>query len=239
MTKFKLALFAGVAALSLASLATSASAITMQAVYTGTVSNGYELTNDFGLGLNTSFSGNPFTMTFIYDPATPGSVRTTIPGSSDRVSGGSYFVPGIADPFSSAKLTINGHSQSVGGNYNGDAFVSAGHIYQVSENIFNNGLINNLAYLFQPVYSNGLNFPTNLETPYMASITSNVPGAFQFQNFNIASGIYSRNTIGHLSPTNLTITRVSVVPLPAALPLFGLGLGALGMLGRSRRKKAV
>jgi len=35
-----------------------------------------------------------------------------------------------------------------------------------------------------------------------------------------------------------TVTETVVTPLPAALPLFATGLGALGLLGWRRKKKA-
>jgi len=44
--------------------------------------------------------------------------------------------------------------------------------------------------------------------------------------------------IGNLSVTYTFNPPGSVVPLPAALPLFATGLGALGLLGWRRKKKA-
>jgi hypothetical protein len=38
--------------------------------------------------------------------------------------------------------------------------------------------------------------------------------------------------------TSFTVTPVSATPLPAALPLFATGLGALGLLGWRRKRKA-
>ena len=42
-----------------------------------------------------------------------------------------------------------------------------------------------------------------------------------------------------LDLTPQTLAETVVTPLPAALPLFAAGLGALGLLGWRRRKKAV
>jgi len=39
------------------------------------------------------------------------------------------------------------------------------------------------------------------------------------------------------APAEVTVTETSVVPLPAALPLFATGLGALGLLGWRRKRK--
>jgi hypothetical protein len=44
-------------------------------------------------------------------------------------------------------------------------------------------------------------------------------------------------TIGHISLEDLSGT-ISPTPLPAALPLFATGLGALGLLGWRRKRKA-
>jgi hypothetical protein len=55
------------------------------------------------------------------------------------------------------------------------------------------------------------------------SVTENADGTFQFVT---ANGVN-------------TYDGVSQVPLPAALPLFATGLGALGLLGWRRKRKAV
>jgi hypothetical protein len=38
---------------------------------------------------------------------------------------------------------------------------------------------------------------------------------------------------------SVTFTPVSSVPVPATLPLFATGLGALGLLGWRRKRKAI
>jgi hypothetical protein len=38
--------------------------------------------------------------------------------------------------------------------------------------------------------------------------------------------------------TDITTSSVVTTPLPAALPLFATGLGALGLLGWRRKRKA-
>jgi hypothetical protein len=40
------------------------------------------------------------------------------------------------------------------------------------------------------------------------------------------------------NPVDFVLTEVATTPLPAALPLFATGLGALGLLGWRRKKKA-
>ena len=57
---------------------------------------------------------------------------------------------------------------------------------------------------------------------------------------NNASGLENSNMTVHASSrAGLTFTPVvSAIPLPAALPLFATGLGALGLLGWRRKKKS-
>jgi hypothetical protein len=45
-------------------------------------------------------------------------------------------------------------------------------------------------------------------------------------------------SFGAISPPSITNTTISVVPLPAALPLFASGIGGLGLLGWRRKRKA-
>jgi hypothetical protein len=51
---------------------------------------------------------------------------------------------------------------------------------------------------------------------------------------NVAPNIY-RWTWGSAADQSFTL---DVIPLPAALPLFATGLGALGLLGWRRKRKA-
>ena len=46
------------------------------------------------------------------------------------------------------------------------------------------------------------------------------------------------NSLPAVALTDLTITPASETPLPAALPLFASGLGAMGLLARRRKRKA-
>ena len=69
-------------------------------------------------------------------------------------------------------------------------------------------------------------------------------GATEFQGFSPLGGTVGLVTYfgpwgfsGGSSDTVLTLTPVAT-PLPAALPLFATGLGALGLLGSRRKRKA-
>ena len=54
-------------------------------------------------------------------------------------------------------------------------------------------------------------------------------------NTGVTAGDFIRITCGY----NCTLTPVSSVPLPAALPLFASGLAGLGWLGRRKKKPVV
>ena len=59
-------------------------------------------------------------------------------------------------------------------------------------------------------------------------------GTDQLQGIWIGEGL----TGGDTGADSLTVNSLTVTPLPAALPLFATGLGALGLLGRRRKRKA-
>jgi hypothetical protein len=65
-------------------------------------------------------------------------------------------------------------------------------------------------------------------------------GTAQLQGIWIGEGLTSGDTgADSLTVNSLTInTPPAATPLPAALPLFGTGLGALGLFGWRRRRKA-
>jgi len=52
------------------------------------------------------------------------------------------------------------------------------------------------------------------------------------------SGFYLVGTVTHVAPDGQHVVISAVTPLPTALPLFVTGLGALGLLGWRRKKKA-
>jgi hypothetical protein len=52
-----------------------------------------------------------------------------------------------------------------------------------------------------------------------------------------APGVYNVGPISISSDAVLTVSDVATTPLPAALPLFATGLGAMGLLGWRRKRK--
>lgn len=235
---------------SLAACSSTAYAVPMQAVWTGTVSDvspfGYgdpgssDQTNTFGngAGFNT-LAGLSYTMTFIYDPSEPGFYRNMDPATADQAKGGQYFHY-ANDPISSASLTINGHTETLTANFRAFLEVSSGHfVKQIAEDSyfttsgFGFSAISNLGSF--PISS----FPNDLEAPITSRDFLLGYGFFQFEEYDWGRGEYVKRAIGFLKPTTLTISQVSEVPLPAALPLFVVGLGALGAAARTKRKRTL
>lgn len=234
-----------VAALCMFAAVAPASAVTMKAVYTGTVSTGTEFnitdqSGMFGLGTGAGIlNDQAFTLTFTYNPSLFGVVHDDTP-TRNVARGGPFDVPGSQSPIYNAELLINGvtkkiFSNAAGfvGNYNplsryNNAFHSTFSQYidanfNVTENTVDSG-IGDIDLLI----------PLGLEKPYHVVLDTLLflsNGHFDFNVFDDNLGDYSVRTFGTFSATELT---VSTVPLPGALPLFAAGLIGLGAVSRKR-----
>ncbi|MGA7790657.1 MAG: VPLPA-CTERM sorting domain-containing protein, partial [Xanthobacteraceae bacterium] len=80
-------------------------------------------------------------------------------------------------------------------------------------------------------------------------LTADIPGSYYLirtSNLAVTDGVFDVGTFGTIDNTlnegfNTEDTGVwtpSTTPLPAALPLFASGLGAIGLLGWRRKRKA-
>ena len=58
------------------------------------------------------------------------------------------------------------------------------------------------------------------------------------ESFSNGTGVTQINIIDQSAITFAPVTPVATTPLPAALPLFATGLGALGLFGWRRKRKA-
>jgi hypothetical protein len=236
MARFRLILVgAGI----LAAMSGAASAVTMQAVYTGTVFAGSDLTNVFGAG--SSLDGLSFRMTFAYDPETPGASRTT-DAVRDEVFGGP--VSGFTSPMRSAKLTINKHTERFRTDSAGVTTYNIGTYSVISHGTFFEASDTKISKISQ---LDG--FADSSSALFLADLDASVPrtslslagspsgiGHFFIGEcaFNSAGGCDETvRTIGTLAPSSLAIAPI---PLPAGLPLLASGLAVLGFAGLRQRR---
>ncbi len=237
MKKIRSTLLICTAVLAFTSFSAPASAIPMRAVYTGTVSDSYDETNTFGYGTGRYvLDGLSYTLTFLFDPAAPGIVRST-GATSDLAYGGPIYGFPNPGPMSSANLTINGHTETISPEWWGYAEVSNNSFSEyIAYDYVNDGLhvVDSLLVTYAFDWSPA-GTPNGLETPFTSNDLRDTYGQFQFVNAD--RGPATKYVWGSLSPQTLAVSRVSAVPLPAALPLLVAGIAALGLVGRKKIKQ--
>lgn len=214
--------------------AARADAATMLAVFTGTITSGFDNTALFGT-VATSLAGQAFTASFKYDTTVGTHLGTA--GVNDGRQGGTDF--GAANPMLSAILTINGVDQNFFGTAEGVTVV---------DGATNGGLIEDKAntttrFLNVNLFA-GL-APTSLDTPFTgvpggpaanSSIGTFEIGRFVFQPPQ--GFVLHDDAKGALKVNHVTITRLdtpSGAPEPAAWALFIGGFGIVGATLRRRR----
>ena len=217
-------------------------AATMQAIYSGTVFAGSDLTNMFGAG--SDLEGLGFRMSFAYDPETPGASRTT-DAVRDDVYGGSSS--GFTSPIRSAKLTINNHTERFGAGYSGSASTyNIGTYSVVSHDAhfrFSDSKISKISSLDGFASSWSALFPADLDASVPRTSLDWAGDPSGVGHFWITECVFDGaggcdetvRTIGTLAPSSVMIAPI---PVPAALPLLACGLAVLGLAGMSRRRKA-
>lgn len=228
------------ATVSCAAVPAASGAATMQAVYSGTVSNSYDLTGLFGLGAGASLGGLPYTLTYTYD--TGSGLRFTGAASDENYGGTGYDV---ASPMFSAILAIGDVAQLVFGasfayarQYGGTEYDYLDHYAQDDvEDLLTGVVSQNYAYQWGYDYSNSL--PANLDVPFsfdQLAANGAAGGEFGFFTYDFVEDRYSTYAYGSLYPDSLRVTVVApaAIPLPAGAWLLVLALGALAALRRTR-----
>ena len=196
------------------SVPASADAAMFHAVYKGTITDGSDADNLFGLsGQNIVDMG--LTADITYLTSIPGT--RTLGDMSDEV-----FSTDFANSvISSVVLTIGSKSFSFNPTYYADVYTSRGFLDVYALDL--NGT--NLQTYFFPDQDG----PTNLETAFSGTGSGDTGGgATQYSAFLSGSDIIDFNT---------TSVSVAAVPEPAAWGMMILGFAVLGGMMRYRRRK--
>lgn len=217
----------------------AASAATVTATYTGTVGQGFDLSDIFGYGPSSTLDGKAFTLIFYYD-TTIG--RTPSTPTEEQIHGGgqNYTEPDyMVSPVSNVQFIINNilvsfdfagfskiravddGTQNYIQHLSGSIFDGEGYV-SVTETSLNSSIGIDLTAP-QEIIGSGILSP-------FGRIEENAdPAAI---NLDQGSFRYSwGEAYGSLKVEHLSIT-VSSVPLPGALPLFLVGLLGFGALRR-------
>jgi hypothetical protein len=228
-------LLAAVAALVLA--AAPVGAATLQAVFEGQVVSGFE-TGGIFLPPGSPFNGQSFTARITYDTLIGTPVRVT-----DTVSLGGGTGRPDASPVLAADLTINGITEVVPTSTFGELIVGGGVFQLLTSDFSPGGPGSSLTFtVFDAAFVNP-----------PAGSNLDLTGIFDFTDDNRSDFLLRSGTpdfaVGGMRVTRLTISAVtvtppggptdpvdppdvSVVPLPAGLPLLLAGLGAMAVLRR-------
>ena len=117
-------LLAAAASAGLIALAQPASATVMVATYTGTVTQGQDLTGEFGSKVD--LSGLSYVATFRYDTALGSTGFSSPPSFDERAGGTNYWPGGFASPILAATLTLEGVTRSFSMDSLGDVSMASG-----------------------------------------------------------------------------------------------------------------
>ena len=175
-------------------------------------------------GSDTSLVGDTYTATYVFDTSVGIYNQTPTQNYIDVYGGSSYGAP---SPLLSESITINAESEVL-------TDPSYGELILCSVCVGTNSGLEEVAgastSMTNILYAEGspVQFPTSLDVSEFFSVVSNTTG-----------GQASR---GQFWPDDLELLPESVdvsivTPVPAALPLFATGLGALALLGWRRRRQ--
>ena len=204
--------------------------------YTGTVSSGYDQTGVF-LGNNTDLAGQAFTAVFTLDYPVPSGAYDYKDSVQQQLSGGDAY--GSA-PFLSGKITINGKTDTVSGQYSSYVYQydnpGQDYISHDSQDYDpSTGSLNSYIYAWlqstNDNYLNGPDVTQNLN--YNIDSNDYTGGYFHFMNYDTASGTYDKYAYGYLTPSNVTIS-VSAVPEQST---WAMMITAFGFAGTALRRR--
>jgi hypothetical protein len=216
----------------------AASADIVTVTYAGTVTQGEDASGVFGTPLEMFATSKPaYTLVFTFD-TTVGSL-TTYSNQQLLVGGSSQTPPpgGTPSP-GSAVLTINGISFSDNGGYVGRDYAYAvshsGLTQQATQETGTSGS-GILGYAFSGGVDNALTtrFPVRITTNGTYTIIpSDIVSGTNY--FSILTAGFALDASGEFTPTTVTVSDLSAVPLPATAWLLLSGLAGMGAMARRR-----
>ncbi len=217
-------------------LAGSLSASNIQVNWTGSVLEGTDDSNTFGLGMGANLAGQTFQAKVVVDP-TIGFIQS-YPDFFSNIGGAS--VPGyLTSPIVSASLTINGQSfnfqSEYWGGYTRDATPNRSQIYTELQS-YGGTAIDEQLFVTVFLADNSIPF-TGINESLDIALPSGTSGHFQAFTPN-GPGPFGRLFAGNLSPNHVTIgpdvPGGPDVPEPSSAVLLVSGLGAIAMRFRRR-----
>ena len=218
------------------SIAQPAAAATILITYTGTVSDGFDVSGLFGES-NTSLKGDTFKSVYTLTFPTSGAVDVNATGLH-AIFGGTGYGSSPPSPLS-GQLTINGHTVSFDGQFQGSHTLTS-PAYSPTLYKGNISEINDLAgtetsYMFNDVLkTDGDNFISSLNFAHEFSLTGVL-------SVNSQSGFVARNdsgpTFARFMNSSVSVQDVGAVPEPATWGMMIFGFGIAGVTIRVRRRE--
>ena len=214
--------------------ASPACAESIEVVYSDILSSGYATDPTGALGMAGSLIGDTAQIALIFNTTSAGSSYTSAPGSSLLVASGVPGINGSPGATVGAAVTVNGEP-ILFSNYGGSAVDSAtaGSMQQS---------LTQIASCCSAILTQGLVTASVSDPSIPASITQ----SFTLNNIGLdayfsesESGPNGFDIYGAITSGSLEVMSPvpSATALPAALPLFATGLGALSLLGWRQQSK--
>lgn len=215
-----------------------AQAAIIRGTFSGTVIDGFDKIDEFGLGYNVDLTGQSIAGTFSFDSAAlPKPILYTYSGyASDQVS------PSVPITF---HYTINGVTETVlGDNETVVSFkektppvpvyssVTGINLFAISNTTETNSSINETFSVYYFTYVSPTKIISNIHDLGTLSFD-------QIAGSNPYEGGYTEvsNAPLNFTVTSITAGPVSAVPIPSALPMFGAALvGLVGLTANYRRR---
>jgi hypothetical protein len=214
----------------------SSSAALIEAIYTGTIYYGTDLSGVFGVP-GRSLAGDTYVATFLFD-TTRGNSQSS--PTSNEVSGGSAF--GTLSPVLEVVVEVNGYRASfpapylglIGGSNDG---VSSSQNAEAYRNETDGSIGYSDGANFQ-IKIDGSSIPSSIIGPFTYNVSNNDSdlGSFNFDTYDYILGYPTYYAYADVHISTLT---VSGVPELSTWVMMLLGFSGLGLAGVSARRLAM